>query len=101
MTVVKKERGSFQLSETALRRLDKIAKRQGVSRAEIVRRAVGVYDWLMGQLDEDKKVLIQDDSGHVATVVWESSMHSDREEPQGDGKDGAGGSDPGGETNAA
>ena len=41
------ERGTFQLSGKALKRVDAIAAENGVSRAEVIRRALAVYNLLM------------------------------------------------------
>jgi hypothetical protein len=49
--------------------LEKIAKDKGISRADVVRRALEVYSSLLGATAEDKTLILADKNGAQKEVV--------------------------------
>ncbi|MEK7630495.1 MAG: hypothetical protein AAB417_00475 [Patescibacteria group bacterium] len=45
-----------------------------MSRAEVVRRSIGVYDWVIEQLASNKEVLLRDTDGEIKGVILEPGL---------------------------
>ncbi len=64
-----KYRVQFDFTEDALRTLDRIKERLGVStRAEVIRYALRVLGWVLEQLDADAKILVEKDNNAQQAV---------------------------------
>lgn len=64
-------RGTFKITPRAQARLEDLAEEEQVSQAEIIRRALGIYDWLTDQLAEGKKLIVETpESGEKSEVVF-------------------------------
>jgi hypothetical protein len=69
MNTKNKERLQFVFSKEALKRLDDIkAKTDALTRAEAVRKALRVYEWLVNEEDPDYAVKINDKSSKLPTA---------------------------------
>lgn len=58
-------RGAYQFPEQEMDRLDEIAGDLGVSRAQVLRSAFRIYDWLLELTDEGKEILTRDGDGRL------------------------------------
>jgi predicted DNA-binding protein len=67
MTVVKT---SFNLSEESLNTLEEIAKRKGVSKADIVRKAIATFKFLDDKEREGGKILIEEKDHSLQRVIF-------------------------------
>ena len=69
MTAKSKERLQFDFSTEALKRLDDIkAKTDTSTRAETVRDALRLYEWLVNEVEPDYTVKIYDKSNKLLTA---------------------------------
>ena len=68
MSVKNKERLQFDFSTEALKRLDDIkAKTDSSTRAETVRDALRLYEWLVNEVDPDYTIKVYDKSNKLLT----------------------------------
>ena len=66
----RKERVQFDFSLDALQRLDEIKEKTGAStRAETIRNALKVYEWLVNELDPDSTIKVFDKKDEVVAIV--------------------------------
>jgi hypothetical protein len=69
MSTKNKERLQFDFSTEALKRLDDIkAKTDASTRAETVRDALRLYEWLVNEVDPDYTIKIYDQSNNLLTA---------------------------------
>jgi len=68
MNTKSKERLQFDFSTEALKRLDDIKEKTDAStRAETVREALRLYEWLVNEVDPDYTIKIYDKSSKLLT----------------------------------
>lgn len=61
-----KERLQFDFSPEALRRLDEMKENtQATTRAEVVRDALRVYEWLVSEVDPDNTIKVFDKKNNL------------------------------------
>jgi metal-responsive CopG/Arc/MetJ family transcriptional regulator len=69
MAVKQKERVQFDFSPEALERLDAIKGKTGAAtRAEVVRNALKVYEWLINEIDPDSTIKVVDKNNKATTM---------------------------------
>lgn len=55
----------FEFSAEALRRLERLeAETEATSKAEVIRRALKIYDWIVSQLDSEDTLTVKDQDGN-------------------------------------
>ena len=68
MAVKQKERVQFDFSTEALQRLDAIKEQTGAAtRAEVVRNALKVYEWLISEISPDSTIEVVDKNNKSTT----------------------------------
>ena len=68
MTTKNKERLQFDFSTEALKRLDDIKeKTEASTRAETVRQALRLYEWLVNEVDPDYTIKVYDKNSKLLT----------------------------------
>lgn len=66
-----KTRLSMDLSTTAKLNIDNLQKRSGaISMAEVVRRALAVYDLVVTEQSNGSKLIIRNESGNEKEVIF-------------------------------
>ena len=66
-----KIRVQFDFTPTALEQLDSLQRRLNAkSRAEVIRYALRVLQWLLDQLKDSAKIMVESKDGKVQTVVF-------------------------------
>jgi metal-responsive CopG/Arc/MetJ family transcriptional regulator len=61
-----KQRVQFDFSQEALKRLDEMQERLGApTKAEVVRNALKLYEWLINEIDPSSTIVIQDKEDKV------------------------------------
>jgi metal-responsive CopG/Arc/MetJ family transcriptional regulator len=64
-----KERVQFDFSREALRRLDDVKEKTGATtRAEVVRNALRLYEWLVNEVDAEGTVKVFDKNNEVTSI---------------------------------
>lgn len=67
--VEKKERLQFDFSPEALKRLDAMKEHaHATTRAEVVRDALRVYEWLLTEVQPSHTIIVVDDNAEVTRV---------------------------------
>ena len=70
MTNKQKERVQFDFAVDALQRLDDIKqKTDATTRAEVVRNALRVYEWLVNEVELDSTITVVNKNGEVTDRV--------------------------------
>lgn len=70
-----KERVQFDFSPEALQRLDEIKEKTGATtRAETVRNALKVYEWLVNELDPDSTIKVFAKNGDTVALIKTSLL---------------------------
>lgn len=69
--MAEKIRVQFDFTPAALEELDKLQGMiQAKSRAEVIRYALRVLQWLLDQLRNGAKIMVEDKNGKVETVLF-------------------------------
>jgi len=69
MTEKQKERVQFDFSLEALQRLDDIKQKTGAAtRAETVRNALRLYEWLVSEVDPNSTITVVDKDNEVTSI---------------------------------
>ncbi len=75
MAVKQKERVQFDFAPEALQRLDDIKERTGAAtRAEVVRNALKVYEWLVNEIDPDSTIIVLDKNNEDTTARFKAKL---------------------------
>jgi metal-responsive CopG/Arc/MetJ family transcriptional regulator len=70
MTERQKERVQFDFAPEALQRLDGIKLKTGATtRAEVVRNALRVYEWLVNEIDPDSTIKVVNKSNETTDML--------------------------------
>jgi metal-responsive CopG/Arc/MetJ family transcriptional regulator len=70
-----KERVQFDFFPEALQRLDNIKeKTEAATRAEVIRNALKVYEWLVNELDSDSTIKVLDRSNKEIAIIKTSLL---------------------------
>lgn len=63
------KRLQLQLPDTASERLDSLVRRtEAASYAEVIRNALRLYEWVIGELEEGRNIALQDADGSFRVV---------------------------------
>lgn len=63
------KRLQLQLPDAAAERLDSLVKRtEAASYAEVIRNALRLYEWAVGEMEEGRNVALQDTDGSFRVV---------------------------------
>ena len=69
MAEKQKERVQFDFSYESLQRLDDVKEKTGATtRAEVVRNALRLYEWLVNEVDTEDTVKVFDKNNEVTSV---------------------------------
>lgn len=69
MAAKQKERVQFDFSPEALQRLDEIkGKVEATTRAEVVRNALRLYEWLVDEVDPDNTIKVFDKNDQAIAI---------------------------------
>lgn len=64
-----KERVQFDFSPEALQRLDEIKeKTKATTRAEVIRSALKVYEWIVNEVDPDNTITVSDKNNDPVSI---------------------------------
>jgi metal-responsive CopG/Arc/MetJ family transcriptional regulator len=64
------QRVQFEFSLDALQQLDDIKEKTGAStRAEVVRNALSLYDWLVNDVDPNNTIKVFDDNNDIVALI--------------------------------
>lgn len=75
MAEKQKERVQFDFFPEALQRLDSIKdKTEAATRAEVIRNALKVYEWLVNDLDPDSTIKVLDKSNNEIAIIKTSLL---------------------------
>jgi hypothetical protein len=70
-----KERVQFDFFPEALQRLDQIKeKTEAATRAEVIRNALKVYEWLVNEIDPDSTIKVIDNSNKEVAIIKTSLL---------------------------
>lgn len=74
MSERQKERVQFDFSPEALQRLDEIKQKTGATtRAETVRNALRLYEWLVNEVDPDSTIKVFDKRNEI-TAIFKATL---------------------------
>ncbi len=69
MVVKQKERVQFDFAPEALQRLDEIKeKTEATTRAEVVRNALKLYEWIVNEVDPDSTIKVFDKNNEAVAI---------------------------------
>lgn len=75
MAAKQKERVQFDFFPEALQRLDNIKeKTEAATRAEVIRNALKVYEWLVNELDPDSTIKVLDKDDKEIAIIKTSLL---------------------------
>jgi hypothetical protein len=64
----------FSCDEQVTELLGKLAHKRGVTKAEIVRRSIGLYAWALEQNEAGHELILSRKDGSSAEVVWGENL---------------------------
>lgn len=74
MPTKQKERVQFDFSPEALQRLDDLKEKiDAATRAEVVRNALRLYEWIVNEIDPESTIKVFD-KNDVATAMFKASL---------------------------